>query len=375
MSKSEFYDISNLLKTNAHYMMMIGTRSRGKSFQVKETALKDYCDGRGGLAILRRWDTDIKAGLIRDYFADMVVNASGVNLVYKYSNGKYDNIKYRAGEWFLYIHDNENNSDVEDPQPFAKAFAVNQAEHYKTMVLQDYSNIFFEEFISRKGYIINEFTEFTGLLSTIIRLRDNVRIFMAGNTINKSCPYFREMGLTKIDKMKPGDIDIYRYGDSALRVAVEMTDIASKAKPSDVYFAFDNPRLTMITGKKGVWEIAIYPHCPSEYDRKDVLLTYFVKWERNILQCEIVCLPNMVFTFVHPKTTPLRDESHDLIYQPEFDARSNFRRKIGQIVTAEEKQIEWFYDNDKVFFSDNETGEIMRNYLLWCGKDGGIKTV
>ena len=62
---------------------------------------------------------------------------------------------------------------------------------------------------------------FANVLSTIIRHRNDVKIFMLANTVNKYCPYFKEMGLKHITEMKQGSIDIYTYGSSDLRVAVE----------------------------------------------------------------------------------------------------------------------------------------------------------
>ena len=38
---SKYYDITNLLSTKAQYLMLLGQRSNGKSYQVKETILKD----------------------------------------------------------------------------------------------------------------------------------------------------------------------------------------------------------------------------------------------------------------------------------------------------------------------------------------------
>ena len=58
---------------------------------------------------------------------------------------------------------------------------------------------------------------------------------MLGNTVNRYCPYFKEMGLAHIKEMKPGDIDLYRYGDSELTVAVEYT--TPKKNSPDEYFA------------------------------------------------------------------------------------------------------------------------------------------
>ncbi|MGC5276152.1 hypothetical protein ACPXAM_23725, partial [Escherichia coli] len=86
--------------------------------------------------------------------------------------------------------------------------------------------------------------------------------YMLGNTVNKYCPYFAEMGLEHIPKMTQGTIDVYAYGNSDLTVAVEYCKSPdSKVKEaSHKYFAFNNPKLEMITG--GAWELNIYPHLP-----------------------------------------------------------------------------------------------------------------
>ena len=122
----------------------------------------------------------------------------------------------------------------------------------------------------------------------------------------------------------------------------------------------------MITG--GSWEIDIYPHCPTKYKPKDILFTYFILFNNETLQCEIISVDDMLFTFIHKKTTPLKDECSDLIYTPDYSPRPNYKRKINKPVTELEKKIASFFLNDKVFYQDNETGEIVRNYLIWCGK-------
>jgi hypothetical protein len=228
-------------------------------------------------------------------------------------------------------------------------------------------NIVFDEFITRSAYLPDEFILFTNTLSTIIRQRNDVKIFMLGNTVNKFCPYFNEMGLKHIKDMNQGDIDVYRVGTSGLKIAVEYCGTSKvNRKKSDIYFSFDNPKLEMITS--GIWEIDIYPHCPCKYKPKDVLYTYFVEYDGEMLQCEVVMVEGMTFTFVHRKTTPIKDEENDLVFSQRWNARPNFRRKITERVPLVQKLYSYFA-NDKVFYQDNEVGEIMRNYLLWCGKD------
>ena len=206
------------------------------------------------------------------------------------------------------------------------------------------------------------------VLSTIIRHRNNVKIFMLGNTVNKYCPYFSEMGLGHVVDMEPGKIDIYSYGESSLRVAVERCKSPNKdGKQSDVYFAFDNPSLQMITG--GAWEIDMYPHLPRKYKKSDVGFEYFINFNDQLLHCEIVFLEDCTFTYIHRKTTPIRDESSSIIFSDEYDPRPNHFRNIRKPTTDLEKRIALYFRKDKVFYQDNEVGEVVRNYLMHCASN------
>ena len=122
---------------------------------------------------------------------------------------------------------------------------------------------------------------FMNLLSTIIRQRDNVRVYMLGNTVNKFCPYFTEMGLKQVPFMEQGTIDIYRFGEHGAIVAVEYCSTIVQHKASNKYFCFDNQNLQMITG--GKWELAVYPHLPCKYKPQDVLFVYYIKFNDVVL--------------------------------------------------------------------------------------------
>ena len=40
MAKKKYYDITNLLNTKAQYMILLGQRANGKSYQCKKTVLE-----------------------------------------------------------------------------------------------------------------------------------------------------------------------------------------------------------------------------------------------------------------------------------------------------------------------------------------------
>ena len=123
----------------------------------------------------------------------------------------------------------------------------------------------------------------------------------------------------------------------------------------------------MSTG--GAWEMNLYPHCPIKYQPQDIRFIYFLIFEDDVLQCEVVKHDDNVFTFIHRKTTPIKDENTDLIFSPTFDSRPNWRRKISRPTSKIEQKLYYFFKSDKVFYQDNEVGEIVRNYLLWCDTD------
>ena len=214
-------------------------------------------------------------------------------------------------------------------------------------------------------YLPDEFVLFMNVLSTIIRERDNVKIFMLGNTVNQYSPYFNEMGIYKIKEMKPGTIDVYTYGTSGLKVAIEYCGTSQKnKKKSDIYFAFNNPKLQMITN--GGWEIDIYPHLLKKYKPCDVLFTYFIQFNGDLLQCEIIELEDTMFTYIHRKTSPIKNIEEDLVFTTEWSDRENIRRKINKPYDKLGSKIYSFFQKEKVFYQNNQIGEIVRNYLNWC---------
>ena len=361
MAEQKYYSLAHILNKHAQYNIIFGERSNGKSFSVLSHGLKKYAKTGEKMAIIRRWNEDFTGKRGQQMFS--AIESAG--LVDKYTEGKYTGIYYYASRWYLCRYNEDGKREV-DNTPFAYGFSITSGEHDKSSNYPDITTVLFDEFLTRRGYIPDEFVLFMNTLSTIIRGRKNVTIFMLGNTVNKYCPYFKEMGLAHIAKMRPGDIDVYKYGESGLRVAVEYIAPTKHGKASDIYFAFDNPKLSMITG--GEWEIDIYPHCPVKFKPNEILFTYFILFNDNILQCEIVQHGDMCFTFIHRKTTPIKDEENAIIYCTDFYATHNRRRKITKPVDSIDKKISSFFIKDKVFYSDNEVGELVRNYLIWCNK-------
>ena len=368
-NKIKYYSLDKILTYGADYNLIYGERSNGKTTAVLDYALRDYIASgyKNQLAIIRRWEEDFK-GKNGSQLFDGIISLGWIE---KYTKGKYNSIMFLSQRWYLCKYDKEGKKIYQTEEPFAFAFSIASEEHVKSTAYPNIKTILFDEFITRGYYLPDEFVKFTGLVSTIVRLRTDLKIFMCGNTVNKYCPYFAEMGLNNIRRQARGTIDLYSYGEGeeTLKVAVEYSDFDGKQKKSNKYFAFNNPKLNMI--KHGEWEIALYPHLPVKYTKQDIKYIYFIKFNEDTLQCEIIYskVNKSLFTYIHRKTTPIKEDTKNLVFQVDTDSRFNYRRKITKPYDDLGKRIYDFYLKDKVFYQDNELGEIVRNYLLWCKKE------
>lgn len=361
--EEQFYNIEPILEKKCQYNLIIGERSNGKTYAVLARILKKWWElGEQG-AYIRRWKEDYRGKRGTQLFAGHAENGFISDL----TKGEWNTVKYVSGKWFLAKKDDELDRMITQEEPFCYGFALSDMEHDKSTAYPLVTTIGFDEFLTRQYYLPDEFVTFMNVLSTIIRHRDNVTIFMMANTVNKYAPYFKEMGLKHVADMEVGKIDIYTYGESKLKVAVEYCKSPNKdGKKSDAYFAFDNPSLSMITG--GAWEIDIYPHNPKKFTPKHILFTFFINFNDCLLQCEVVHIDECKFIYIHQKTTPIQDEDKDIIFSELYDPRPNHFRNIRKGTSKLEGKISWFFRNDKVFYQDNEVGEVVRNYLQYCAK-------
>lgn len=371
LRKLKYYDISHLLKDypDAYYYMAFGERSNGKTYSALNYALERYFKHGEQFAYIRRFGEDVKRKNLQTLLSAHVENG----IIAELSGGTFSLVNYTGGKFIAYSYDDSNGKIVNDKQPMGYAFDLNAMEHHKSTSYPKVTTIIFDEFLSRQGYLTNEFVLFMNTLSTIIRDRMNVNIFMIGNTVNKYCPYFTEMGLNHVKDQKPGTVDIYTYADTGLSVVVEYCDPMAKkgGKNSDVYFAFDNPQLKMITS--GSWEISIYPHLTKRYRPKDVMFNFFVIFDDTILHCEIVVTDTDYFMFVHPKTTPIKDEDEDIVYTNHPNEKWNYRAGIMNQNDNFSILIRNMIGENRVFYSDNETGEVLRNYIMWSNNYSTVK--
>lgn len=368
--KLKFYSLEDIKKIGAHYNVIFGQRSNGKTYAVLCEILDNYRNKKKQGALIRRYLDEIGPTKRSTIFAKIVENGE-IAKRWKNTPEQWTSVRYWRHRFYLcktVDTGKENPQTICDENPRMYVFALTEEQDIKETCYPEVTTIFFDEFISRNGYLMNEFTIFLNICSTIIREReDGVTIYRVGNTISKYCPYFKERGLSKITDIPLGKIQVYSYGESRLKVAVQRSDNVKKInsrKDINPYFAFDNPHLNRIT--QGEWELDIYPHCPARFVPKDIIYRYFIRWEENTFECDIVNYEGDYFTYVHVKTTPIKDIKEEIVFQKEASIGNRYRQRLTKPTDVLGKKILLFYLTNHVFYQDNTVGDCVNNYLKWC---------
>lgn len=350
---SKYYNIKRINATNAIYRMIIGQRSNGKTYSWAEQSLIQYIKNGDKCAYIRRFDIETTPKNLSDLFTPHNIE--------KISNGKWNSTEYRNRAFTLCLK-NDGEIIERDSEPFCLVFALNTWESSKGADKGYVKSICFDEFMTRRAYLPQEFVIFQNILSSIIRDRDNVVIYMLANTVNKYCPYFIEMGLNRIEDMKQGDIDIYKYGDSELTVAVEYCAESENTKNVKKIFAFSNPQLNMITS--GTWELSIYPHLTDSIHTTDIAKKFYIHFNKKLICGDIIHKNKQLFIHYHPHTGNHIPNENDIVYVETPDGYILHCKYLKDCPTELHKIIRELILNEREFYSDNETGEMIRNWKL-----------
>lgn len=370
MARTKYYKLDRILEYNASYNMIVGERSNGKTYATLMRGLERYFKEGKQIAYIRRWKEDISGGNGKAIFNGIVLNGE----IERLSGGKWNAVYSYSGQYYMAKVDRNSKGDdkrVVAFEPFAYSFALNASEHYKSNNYQGVGTVIFDEFISMNGIGLGdqEFMLFMNMLSTIIRdpSRTDVEVYMVANTVNWDSPYFKEFGLGNIRKQVQGTIEYYQYGNSNCSLALEYCESGAtkESKEGDRFFAFDNPHLEMIT--TGAWEMEIYPHSPGRYKPREVKFRYFIQYNEDLIQADIIKQGRDYYTYFHFKTGEIKDEDHDLVFtnlitSPHYNVRRNM---FAPSDTLGRRLVKFFKDN-KVFYQDNTVGTIINNYKSWC---------
>ena len=339
--KKTYYSIKNMLDTKAQYMILLGQRANGKSYQAKKTVLENAFKNHRKFIYLRRWEMDIKQDYVSDYFGDMPI--------VEITQGQYVGVTAYHG--YLYFYKLDDNERIVRGECIGRYCALNLNERYKSQVFEDYDYILYEEFITDGLYLGNGYDEPKRLMqfcSTVFRHNKGTCI-MVGNTLSRVCPYFSEWCLTGTLKQKPGTIEIYHHhvGEDVIDVAVE-------------YCANINYQNTMFFGQaarqiiSGEWDTKDVNKLQGNQEDYEEVYKILVEYQDfKFVLSLLVDKDGGKIVFVYPKTTP--NSNITRILTDRFD-KSPFISSRLDLSKKPEKYISDAFRLNKVCYSDNLTG-------------------
>ena len=257
MNNIKWYDLSNILKHEAQYYIIFGERSNGKSYAVDKYIIDKFFESgcKSQFAFVKRYEEDIKTKYMSEVFNPFI----------DYILEKYNHhVKFYRGQWLVYEDGTEGK--LNDCKVMGYAFSLANVNRTKATSYPNIDTILFEEFMSIDcSYLNDELNLFLNLVSTIVRYRHNVKIFMLANAISKYSPYSTALSL-KLHRLKKGEITTKEYTDNkgfSTRFAIERSENVnvfdnSQNKTKVVYNNFGNSGVgKMIT--TGDFETHAYP--------------------------------------------------------------------------------------------------------------------
>lgn len=368
VATTEYYDRTAIDETGANYRLIVGQRSNGKTYSICKTIIEDYINKGKRAVYIRRYAEQIVPKNIQSLFNPHL------DLITQLSGGQWNWVYYRANCFYLCFMDQDGKIVDKDETPFCLTRSVNTWETTKGADVGEISLILYDEFLTRESYLKDEFVSLMNLLSSIIRDRKDVVVYLVANSVNKYAPYWEEFGIEEVDKMKQGEIRVYSYPNSSMRLAIEYCAKSETTKEvNDSFFAFQNAQLEML--KNGSWEMASYQRAPYKIFEEDIVKQFYIYFGGQML-CGKIVHPkykhkNDLFIFFCRQTKDIQIDDLTPFYTTSFSTSVCHVRYLKDQPTELHKLINSLIMKNSMCFADNEVGEIVRNWL----KDQGINNL
>ena len=331
--------IKELLNT-CSYLLLIGERSNGKSYAVKNFILSECYKRKCEFVYLRRFDLDIKDSVCVQYYSDCPVA--------EITNGEYTCVDvFRKGIYFANI--DETTGKVVRGQKIGYCHSLSGAEHIKSLSFPKVEYIDFEEFISVDGhYLFNEPYKLQHYVSTIYRLRDNGKVILVGNTISRICPYYREWGLEKgLKKQMLGEVKYYKIDETM--IALYLTD--SLEYNSGMFFGHAKKNIN-----EGCYETLELPHLPKPKFRYKVIYTFVLQYNEFSFLCEFLRDEENTKNYcwyIQPKTS--EPQKNTRVISNAYNINPLYITSFKSLTPKEYAIIDLIF-KEQVCYSDNLTG-------------------
>lgn len=353
--------IREILPYEKAWNMLLSTRSRGKTTNMLLWGMCLHACYGIRIQYIRQRDTQLTPKISGALF-DTILKYHYIDIITK---GQYNSLYYYGRKWYYQKLDNEGNLIERAQEPFCDCLAVDKNEDYKSVYNAPMGDlIIFDEFLNTRGYLTDEFYILNDLLSTIIRQRTTAHIYLLGNGVDMFSPYYDELCLNDIiHDMTFGDHRQLQTGGTELHVYMIPPDnTVQRQKVNQKYFAWLNPKLTSITGSKGIWALKMYPK-PPKGQYKILSRGYIHKNGkylcRELRQDETTKLYYLFFFCDDYGYSP---ELH-VLYTCNSSTGYNNRVRYGLGYSKTDQVVIKLLKAHRDFYKDNTAGSLLESYI------------
>ena len=164
-----YYNYDKIRSYNALMNIIMTNRGFGKTYGFKDMAIKNFLKNGKQFMYIRRYKTDISKEKIDLFFSDI--------------QEKYPSHKFQVKGKNAYC----------DGKLMGYFVALSTSLNLKSVPFPNVTLMCYDEFVIGGGsqqYIKGEVTIFAELMSTVIRKRNDCRVFLLANNISMVNPYF-----------------------------------------------------------------------------------------------------------------------------------------------------------------------------------------
>lgn len=341
------YNGIDLYYKKTEWISCIGQRSNGKSFFWLAICTMEFFEFNYHLGYVRRQKEETTITGIEEYFSDENY------LSFLKTNYGFDGVICKEKKLYFVAHDYDGKIIKEQTILFGKAFSLSTARNFKSLHYDKIENMIFEEFITDGLYLANEWKKWNNLISTIFRDRKG-RVILIGNTIERNCPYFREMGIN-ILKLKKGTITIFHSENVDFLVEYTSENVNTQNK------MFIGQTAKQIN--KGDWDTNQYPHLFCDFEEVEKIMIFYYCYKEFCFKCEVFIFDDNKYLFIRPYN---KDNLSENYYNDIFDKNFHLEKNYFNRVTKKRYKKIWdLFLNNKVVYSDNLCGTEFNNCLKY----------
>lgn len=191
-----YYSDEKIKEVGALYNIIFGGRSNGKSTAICKSLIDDHMHHKiKQFGRVLRFITDARDDLMTAWFQS--------DYLMEYTRDTYGKEVWYDGQKWYFINAGDDPFAKKTPKEyFGRVFILNTEYKYKSAQFPDINRLIMEEFVllNSADYLPVEFELFMSLISTINRDRNDLTVWLIGNTLNKANPYFEGLGIN-IDKL------------------------------------------------------------------------------------------------------------------------------------------------------------------------------